>query len=286
MLIDRCIPSPPLICSGVPPKPTLPQSGSRVDGNWTLFKMTTAATTSGAVCLDGSPAAYYLRQPLTPSTTNRWVIFMEGGGWCMGDLNCYQRSLTDLGSSKNYPTEITSPEGQGLFDQFATATIVYVKYCCGGSFTGDVEGPIAVGNATIYYRGRRILDGLLDELFGARGLADTTELLFSGCSAGALTTYLHADYVTARMAIRAPTAKVVALADAMFSLQSLDFQHSSGGNYYTRQFTWGYTAWNASASINQDCRAAHPSGNTSWMCFHGAIAANYVKTPLFVANSK
>ena len=28
------------------------------DGNWTLHKLTDAAATTGAVCLDGSPAAY------------------------------------------------------------------------------------------------------------------------------------------------------------------------------------------------------------------------------------
>ena len=50
------------------------------------------------------------------------------------------------------------------------------RYCDGGSFTGDVEEPVSVptpqGNKTIYYRGRRILDALFDELFTRRaGLA-------------------------------------------------------------------------------------------------------------------
>ena len=161
-----------------------------------------------------------------------------------------------------------------------------MKYCDGSSFTGDVATPTTVGNATIYYRGRRILDALFNELISERGLGKAEELLFSGCSAGALTTYIHADYITKVMALRAPQAKVVALADAMFSLQHQAFVPVAGGNYYTRQFQWGFAAWNASASINQACRAAHPNGNDSWVCFHGAIAAQYVKTPLFVANSK
>ena len=102
--------------------------------------------------------------------------------------------------------------------------------------------------------------------------------------------YVHADYVTAQMKARAPGAKVVALADAMFSLHH-DAYPANPLNYYTRQFTWGYTAWNSSRSINQKCLAAHnpthdPTADDAWVCFHGAVAALYVDTPLFIANSK
>jgi hypothetical protein len=53
------------------------------DGDWPLHLLTDAAASQGAVCLDGSPQAYYLRQPLTvPSGGPRtFVVFMEGGGW-------------------------------------------------------------------------------------------------------------------------------------------------------------------------------------------------------------
>ena len=51
------------------------------DGQWELHKLTAAAASKGAVCLDGSPAAYYQRKPLRtpPSGSDGWVIFMEGG---------------------------------------------------------------------------------------------------------------------------------------------------------------------------------------------------------------
>ena len=54
---------------------------------------------------------------------------MEGGGWCGSDGNCYQRSLTDLGSSTKYPAVMGGAEGGGLYAQFATFNIVYMKYC-------------------------------------------------------------------------------------------------------------------------------------------------------------
>jgi hypothetical protein len=116
-----------------------------------------------------------------------------------------------------------------MFDAapFNTHTIVYAKYCDGGSFTGAMTSPpIVVGNATIYFRGRGIFDGIFDDLFSNHGLDKADEMLYTGCSAGGLTTYIHADSVTATMKARAPAAKVVALADAMFSLNHDSYQQN------------------------------------------------------------
>jgi hypothetical protein len=65
-------------------------------------------------------------------------------------------------------------EGTAMFKAppFDTHTIVYAKYCDGGSFTGAMSNPpIAVGNDTIYFRGRGIFDGIFDDLLKNRGLA-------------------------------------------------------------------------------------------------------------------
>jgi hypothetical protein len=79
--------------------------------------------------------------------------------------------------------------------------------------------------------------------------------------------------------------KTLALADAMFSVES----NSYGGEpLYPARMQWGYTAWNSSSSINQKCLKAlgGPGGSTGWKCMFGATAAQYVRTPLFVVNSK
>lgn len=61
-----------------------------------------------ALCLDGSPGAYYL----TPGDPTKILLFFEGGGWCGDDdlsstvENCYQRSKTGLGSSLLYPATV------------------------------------------------------------------------------------------------------------------------------------------------------------------------------------
>ena len=36
-------------------------------------------TNPDALCLDGTPGAYYVYQG---SLTNKWIVSFEGGGWC------------------------------------------------------------------------------------------------------------------------------------------------------------------------------------------------------------
>ena len=123
--------------SAIPPPPG---PGGGVPGNWTRVFLTAAAKT-GAVCIDGSPAAYYIRTANAAgvkSDPKKWVLFMEGGGWASSLPGSVKRAQTDLGSSKGYPLVPTHMEGTGLFGTapFDTHTVVYAKYCDGGSSRG------------------------------------------------------------------------------------------------------------------------------------------------------
>ena len=90
---------------------------------------------------------------------------MEGGGWCNGDSNCYQRSQTPLGSSKTYGPAVGPTEADVLFSLFPEHVAVYAKYCDGSSWTSDVSDPVQVApGQVIHYRGRALLDSLLDDL--------------------------------------------------------------------------------------------------------------------------
>lgn len=228
----------------------------------------TDAVKDGARCLDGSPGGYYLRTHNAKGVAadpKKWILFMQGGGWCSSDENCAQRAGSNLGSSKNWgPTYTDTYEGSETFAMkpFDSYTVVYGMYCDGGSWTGN-SPPKTVGTQTIYYRGRPLLDALLDNLLG-KGLSGATDLLWSGCSAGGLTTYVHADYVASRMP---KNVKTLALADAMFSVESKTFGGAAG---YPARMQWGYTAWNASSSINQKCLKAlgGEGGKDGWRVWH------------------
>ena len=261
-----------------------------------------SAAAKGGVCLDGTPGAYYIRRKTSfgvPADPEKWIVFMQGGGWCASDQNCLSRAGTGLGSSKSYPPVPVGMEGQALFDDiaFVNHTVVYQKYCDGGSFSGSLSNPpVKVRNgsggmATIYYRGRGIFDGLMDQLLDVEGMHKAKTLLYAGCSAGGLTTYMHADYVTSIMAKRAPSAKVVALADAMFSLDHRDVQNDT----HWREFMSFVYSMDPNGDMNNEaCVVAMadkygvPKGNRSegWRCNFGASVAPFVRTPLFVLNSK
>lgn len=270
--------------------------GSAVPGNWTRVFLQDAAA-KGAVCIDGSPGAFYIRTSnangTAPSDPTKWVVFMEGGGWASSLDESLSRIRTDLGSSKGYPAEPPRMEGTGMFGTFDTHTVVYNKYCDGGSWSGAVDNPpISYKNATLYFRGRGLLNGIFDELLENRGLDKAKEVLFTGCSAGGLTTYIHADWVADTLKQRAPGAKVVALADAMYSLNHDSFQQDG---HWPRFMQWVYsTNDRAGASVNDACvtymaeKYGVPEGNRSegWRCMFGASVAPFVNTPTFVLNSK
>jgi hypothetical protein len=93
----------------------------------------TLADAHGAKCLDGSPPAMYvlLQDPL------KWVIFVEGGGWCFSVASCAGRSEGGGGSSRGMrptmdvggllsPSPATNP-------RFFNWTFVFLHYCDGSS---------------------------------------------------------------------------------------------------------------------------------------------------------
>lgn len=107
------------------------------------------------------------------------MIFFEGGGWC-GDKdlastteNCYQRSLTDLGSSKKYPDSYTIADGilslnpQNSFKDF---TKVYFKYCDGSGHQGTRSKPVPYKGTNIYFRGSNLTISKLNHLEQTHGL--------------------------------------------------------------------------------------------------------------------
>ena len=93
------------------------------------------------MCLDGSPAGFYIREG-SGSGSESWIVHLEGGGWCANETDCYDRSMTLLGSSKSWPSSIAL--GGFLSDDpkvnpdFYNWNTVYVKYCDGASFAGNV----------------------------------------------------------------------------------------------------------------------------------------------------
>ena len=91
-----------------------------------------------------------------------------------------------------------------LNPSFANYHRVLLWYCDGASFAGSVEKPVTTTsngtNTTLWFRGRAVLVSLLAKLKKDYGLGKAKQVLLAGCSAGGMSTYLHADFVKTQIA--------------------------------------------------------------------------------------
>ena len=97
---------------------------------------------------------------------------------------------------------------------FADFNHVILWYCDGYSFAGNRDAPYVYtdpstkANTTLYFRGKRVLDAVLDVLLTPQyGLAVATDVLVAGGSAGGLSTYVHADHIASRLPASATRVK-------------------------------------------------------------------------------
>jgi hypothetical protein len=245
-----------------------------------------AATASarGGVCLDGSPPGFYFGSAQTAADSNKWVLYFKGGAWCYNANSCKARSSSALGSSRHF-----APTFQfgGVMDSdprqnpdFATWNRVVLWYCDGASFSGDRDAPLMVGGTPIYFRGKRVLDALLDELLSpAFGMGSATDVLLAGGSAGGLSVYLHSDHVRQRMPPSVRSFKA-------FAISGFFLQHATaaGSNEYPTNMEGLFALHNSAGGVHPACLAAQPAGQ-GWRCMFAAQAFAYTTTPTFVVNS-
>jgi hypothetical protein len=258
----------------IQPNPLL--STPSVNADLRLVLLNATRNNGDALCLDGSFAGFYI----APGSSSQFVIYFEGGGWCYTPHDCAYRANTSIGSSASWAAQMAAPgvmsSDPKINPMFHSFTRVFVPYCDGCSFTGDRAAPVLIEGRPIYFRGARILQRILEELEFSHGLRSASDLLVSGCSAGGLSTFLHAD----RIAAFVPNARRVgALPDSGFFLNATDF--ASNAYEYGAQMADAWTLHNASAGTHQGCVASLHSA----ACIMAPYVLPFVKTPIFILNS-
>ena len=200
---------------------------------------------------------------------------------CYNEKDCVARSHTTLGSSIGLaPTDAGGAGGPLTLDPaanptFANANHVHLMYCDGGSFSGNKAEPVVVNGTTLYFRGKRILDAVLDYLNTNHGLAKATEVLLSGGSAGGLSTFLHADYV------RSKFGRNIKFGAAPVSGFFLLHDTAQGLNQYPARMEYVYNMMNSSGGVNQRCRAAMTTPSEAWKCIFANYSYAHTVTPMF-----
>ncbi|KAJ9468215.1 Pectin acetylesterase 8 [Diplonema papillatum] len=231
------------------------------------------ASADGAKCLDGSSPGYYRRLGSEP---NKWRIHFRGGAWCFDSDDCYQRSKTFLGSSTMLgPNTGDAPFGFMAQNEshFGNWTLVLVEYCDGSSWTSNREDPVVVNNTNVWYRGRRNLVAVLQELEAWNGLLSrSTDIVFTGTSAGGMHTYLNGDFMASFVTSQ---ARVALLPDAGFFL----FLDTPGN---LSQLQNAYTLWNATDALYPECLS---SVAEAYECLIPKNALPHVRSDLFALQS-
>jgi hypothetical protein len=215
------------------------------------------------------------------ASESKWILHLEGGGWCGDEGDCLNRSRTALGSSTFWPP---AEEFHGFLSDNATVNpdfhdwnMVFLMYCDGGSFAGDRLDPVDVLGNKIYMRGKLVLNALIDNLL-SNGLNKATEVILTGCSAGGLATYLHADHVSAYLP---KNIKFRAFADAGYFLDIPDIH---GSMSFRMGMIYGLYLHNATDGLDPHCLQSYDCTD-EWRCFFAPYLFPFIKTPMFIANS-
>jgi hypothetical protein len=231
------------------------------------------AGSKGAVCLDGTLPGYHLHRG-HGSGANSWLIQLEGGGWCDNIRNCVYRKKSRRGSS-NYMekqiqfTGILSNKAQENPD-FFNWNRVKLRYCDGGSFSGDSQNKAA----RLQFRGEKIWRAAMDDL-KAKGMRNAKQALLSGCSAGGLAVILRCDEFRN---LFSGWTRVKCLSDAGLFLDTPDV---SGGHTIRNLYNGVVQLQGVKNNLPHLC--TNHLNPTS--CFFPQNLISQMKTPLFIVNA-
>jgi hypothetical protein len=183
----------------------------------------------------------------------------QGGGWAYTPQDAKSRATGKLGSSAKAAGSYTFAKGPLSSDQtqnptFWDANRVFILYCDGGSWSGDLTEPLVVDDddgTNLFVRGKRNMDAVFAALLNNEGMASASEVLLSGESAGALASILHADYV--KTLLPDTVTKYGVMPISGFFLNHVD---ETGVLTYGSEMRSVFEYQNSSSGVNAACLAS------------------------------
>lgn len=253
--------------------------------NMTLQMLPPPAGPGDPACLDGSAYGYYALK----GTVDKWVVALQGGGWCFGLDDCFARTQPayaggGLGSSKHWSAWAWAWD---FGPEFADWGALYLPYCDGGGFAGAMEQPVPYNaSVDLYFRGAANLRAALTDFKARYSVAAPSEVVVTGGSAGGLSTTLHVDYIGAFLG----AAMVAGVPQCgWFPFWEAPCAGPTNKNSLMCNATGAFfdtvTLQNATGALSAECKAAQRPGE-EWKCFMAAVATDFVRAPLFIWQSK
>lgn len=234
------------------------------------------ATTREAVCNDGSPATFYYRKG-TGSGTDKWVVFMEGGGFCLSEQDCAARWKTQHGlmTSSGDPDEVRK---DGLLSgdpsqnpDFYNWNQVMLMYCSSDRWSGDSQQALTMDGKPIVFKGSKIVQAVFEDLQDAQvvptSITNASSILVAGSSAGAKGAANNID----RVASWFPKIDVRGLIDCGYDLDYPAYAPISTVDYAH--------LYPMNMQMDASCAAAHTDDTGA--CFTHSVLYPYLSTPVF-----
>jgi hypothetical protein len=226
----------------------------------------TNAETRQAVCMDGTPAAYYLR-PGRDDGANNWIIFLEGGSSCHDAAGCEaSRKDPDFSSGKLKASKKTAgilDSDPALNPDFYNWNQVFLNNCNAGNWGGDDE--VEINGRTYSFNGYSIITAVLEDVVDP----ETVErVIFAGSSGGGTGVAQNLD----RVAGMFPQANVMGVIDSSYELDYPPFaavkavDPSAGFSF-------------ADTYVDETCETAFPT--EPWQCLIKDKLYPYLSTPVF-----
>ena len=186
---------------------------------------------------------------------------------------------------------------------FYNYSMVFIHYCDGTSHSSNATAPVPVSAeirqelekqahanpkeyqtltapSQIYFRGRANLIAVIEYLKLNTTLGTATDVILSGGSAGATSTYLALDFVPS---LFSSNVRLVGAPDAGFFLDAYNVAQNS--MWYRTCFQAADPLWNStgSNSLNSNCLKMY--SNETWKCFLQQYNAINIETPYIILNS-
>lgn len=256
-----------------------------------------------AVCMDGSPYGYYWQKASDPSSSAKWLFFLQGGGECYSNETCFDQCynpravvahcwLNKTGACGNggactnqqWKESVANSDQTFLSDDPDKNPVmhdwnhVYMPFCSQDQWSGTRESSFSTWGYR--FAGHHIVNAVISELKTIGGLVDSETVVFSGVSSGGMGVYIHANWLQDQL----PNTKVVVAPIAGFfgfgAVYEGPNKNPKGLAPFTEALTANYVkVWGS--YLPQECAKTLGVSNKH-KCFLGNFSAPFLKVPQFV----
>jgi hypothetical protein len=179
---------------------------SETNGAWTEYHYD--ADKEEAICYTGMPYQVNIR----PGTTNKVLLYLEGGGACWSAATCYGVPIAKGSAGPAVNSGIISATNAD--NPFKDWNVVYAPYCDGSVFGGD--NAVVYNGRLTYHHGLRNLSAAVTQMLAA--FPDPEQIVVAGSSAGGYGTF--SGYGVVRVAY--PDTQILVFDDSGPGIQNLE----------------------------------------------------------------